>query len=142
MVVFYVSVCLIVIFSHISKVPHLLHLIISEAFSGSAVYGGVLGVMIQGMKRASFSNEAGLGSAAIAHSAAKTNEPVREGVVAMVGPFIDTIVICTMTALTLLITGVLEQGDIAGAVGTVLAFESVHFSLKYFLAICRFYLCL
>ena len=65
------------------------------------MFGGFIGVMVQGMKRAAFSNEAGLGSAAIAHAAAKTKEPVREGAVAMLGPFIDTIVVCTMTALAL-----------------------------------------
>ena len=66
---------------------------ISQAFSGDAVYGGVLGIMVTGITRAAFSNEAGIGSAAIAHSAAKTEEAAREGIVAMIGPFIDTIVI-------------------------------------------------
>ncbi|MFP6656779.1 MAG: alanine:cation symporter family protein, partial [Pirellulales bacterium] len=74
------------------------------AFSPDAVFGGMIGVLITGARRAAFSNEAGLGSAAIAHAAAKTDEPVREGIVAMIGPFIDTIVVCTMTALALLIT--------------------------------------
>jgi AGCS family alanine or glycine:cation symporter len=78
------------------------------------MYGGVIGVLIQGFKRASFSNEAGIGSASIAHSAARTNEPVSEGIVALLEPFIDTVVICTMTALVIIITdyGAFEQADV------------------------------
>ena len=111
---FYVLVCLYIILTHITQVPYILGLIFSEAFNGNAVFGGLLGVIIQGIKRASFSNEAGLGSAAIAHSAAKTKEPVREGVVAMLGPFIDTHIVCTMTAITLLITGVYQDPSLSG----------------------------
>ena len=76
--------------------------------------GGFIGVLIQGVKRASFSNEAGLGSAAIAHAAAKTDEPVREGVVAMIGPTIDTHLVCTMTSLAILITGAHLDPSVAG----------------------------
>lgn len=79
--------------------------IFRSAFTDSALYGSVLGIMVIGIKRAAFSNEAGIGSAAIAHSAAKTEYPVREGIVAMLGPFIDTVVICTMTGLVIVITG-------------------------------------
>jgi AGCS family alanine or glycine:cation symporter len=97
--------------------------IFSNAFAPSAVFGGFVGVLVQGMRRAAFSNEAGLGSAAIAHAAAKTEEPVREGIVAMIGPFIDTIVICTMTALTILITqSHLDTGGLEGVQITARAF--------------------
>jgi AGCS family alanine or glycine:cation symporter len=78
-------------------------IIIDSAFSADAAKGGFVGVLIQGFKRAAFSNEAGVGSAAIAHSAVKTNEPVSEGIVALLEPFIDTVVICTMTALVIII---------------------------------------
>ena len=106
MCAFYVLSCLAIIISNISQVPSLIMSIFTEAFNPSAIYtGGFLGVFIQGVKRASFSNEAGLGSAAIAHAAAKTDEPVREGVVAMIGPTIDTHIVCTMTSLAILITG-------------------------------------
>ncbi len=102
---FYCLVCLVIIGTNIGKVPTMLSEIFSCALNGQAMFGGFVGVLIMGAKRAAFSNEAGLGSAAIAHSAAKTDEPIREGTVAMIGPFIDTIVVCTMTALAILITG-------------------------------------
>ena len=104
MCVFYCTVCLIIIFKNAGQVPEMIGSIFQSAFSPEAVFGGMIGVLITGARRAAFSNEAGLGSAAIAHAAAKTDEPVREGIVAMIGPFIDTIVVCTMTALALLIT--------------------------------------
>jgi AGCS family alanine or glycine:cation symporter len=81
-----------------------IRLILSSAFQGEAIFGGFLGAMVAGFRRAAFSNEAGIGSAAIAHSAAKTDQPAREGFVALLEPFIDTIVICTMTASVILIT--------------------------------------
>lgn len=114
MCAFFVITCLIIIFSNISLIPGMIASIFSGAFTPEAAYGGFLGVMIQGLRRASFSNEAGLGSASIAHSAAKTDEPVREGVVAMIGPVIDTIIVCTMTALTILITGAHKDPSLAG----------------------------
>jgi AGCS family alanine or glycine:cation symporter len=83
-----------------------LGIIVSSAFSGKAAAGGAVGALIQGFRRAAFSNEAGCGSAAIAHSAARTDEPVREGMVALLEPFVDTIVVCTMTGLILVVTGV------------------------------------
>ncbi|HIA04711.1 MAG TPA: alanine:cation symporter family protein, partial [Myxococcales bacterium] len=101
----YVLACIVVIVSHIEAIPAAFALIFSSAFSMHAGVGGIVGVAVQGIKRAVFSNEAGIGSAAIAHSAAKTDEPVREGIVAMLGPFIDTVVICTMTALVVIVTG-------------------------------------
>ncbi len=102
---FYCAVCAIIIFKDIADVPAMFSSIFTEAFTFEAGFGGLLGgAILQGSRRAAFSNEAGLGSAAIAHAAAKTDEPIREGTVAMIGPFIDTIVVCTMTALTILIT--------------------------------------
>ena len=116
--------------------------IFREAFSPQAMYGGLLGVLIVGVKRAAFSNEAGLGSAAFAHAAARTNEPAREGMVAMIGPFIDTIVICLMTALVCMITGVYtdpqfqaSEGFIVGAKMTSAAFDSFLPGARYVLAI-------
>ncbi|MEQ8788086.1 MAG: alanine/glycine:cation symporter family protein [Pirellulaceae bacterium] len=102
----YVLTALFIIFANITKVGPAFALIFSEAFKLESVYGGFLGVLVIGITRAVFSNEAGVGSAAIAHSAAKTNEPVSEGIVALLEPFIDTVVVCTMTSLVIVITGV------------------------------------
>ncbi len=105
MCLIYVLACLAIILMNASEVPTALAAIFQEAFRVESAFGGIIGVMVQGFKRAAFSNEAGVGSAAIAHAAAKTEYPIREGVVALLGPFIDTIVICTMTALVIVITG-------------------------------------
>jgi alanine or glycine:cation symporter, AGCS family len=101
----YLVAGLIVVFANFAEVPKAISLIISGAFTPEAAFGGFIGVLVQGIKRAVFSNEAGVGSAAIAHSAAKTDEPAREGMVAMLGPFIDTVVICAMTGIILVVTG-------------------------------------
>ncbi len=101
----YVIAALFVILSNASEVPAAFGAIFNGAFTPAAGFGGALGVLVQGFKRAAFSNEAGIGSAAIAHSAAKTDYPVREGIVALLEPLIDTIIICTMTALVIVITG-------------------------------------
>ena len=101
---FYCLCCLLIVLRNYANIPEMFDSIFSNAFNPDAMYGGLIGVLLTGATRAAFSNEAGLGSAAIAHAAAKTDEPVREGVVAMIGPFVDTIVVCTMTALTILIT--------------------------------------
>ena len=139
---FYILTCIIIIVMNIGRVPNMFLEIITEAWSPNAAFGGFLGVMIQGVKRASFSNEAGLGSAAIAHSAAKTDEPVREGVVAMIGPFIDTHLVCTMTALVILITGANHDPEVQGkgVEMTALAFSSLGSFVPYLLtvAICIF----
>ncbi|MGB6183270.1 MAG: alanine/glycine:cation symporter family protein [Rhodococcus sp. (in: high G+C Gram-positive bacteria)] len=103
MAIVYIVACAIVIIVNIEQVPAAFGEIFSGAFSPTGITGGVLGVMIIGIQRAAFSNEAGLGSAAIAHSAVKTRHPVTEGFVAMLEPFIDTVVICTATALTIVI---------------------------------------
>lgn len=111
----YILCCLALIFSNFSVVPDMFAEIFSQAFFPDAIWaGGFVGVLTQGVKRASFSNESGLGSAAIAHAAAKTDKPVREGVVGMIGPFIDTHIVCTMTALAILITGAHLDPTLAG----------------------------
>lgn len=104
MAVTYVIGALVVIFLNADKVPWAINAIFTEAFNPNAIAGGVLGVMILGFQRAVFSNEAGIGSAAIAHSAVRTHEPVTEGYIGLMEPFIDTVVICTMTALVILTT--------------------------------------
>ena len=105
MVGVYILGALAVIFGNLSEVPVAFGKILAGAFNSDAMYGGIVGVLIQGFKRAAFSNEAGIGSASIAHSAAKTDEPVSEGIVALLEPFIDTVVICTMTAVVIVISG-------------------------------------
>lgn len=104
MALLYIIAALIVIGANADKVPHAVSTIITQAFSPNGVAGGMIGVLILGFRRAAFSNEAGVGSAAIAHSVVKTKEPVTEGYVAMLEPFIDTVVICTLTALVILVT--------------------------------------
>ncbi len=101
----YVLASVAILVMNADQVPSAIAAIFSGAFSPDAAYGGFLGVLIMGFKRAAFSNEAGIGSAAIAHSAAKTEFPVREGIVALLEPFIDTVVVCTMTALVIIVTG-------------------------------------
>jgi len=133
----YVVAAMFVILSNISAIPAAVETILSSAFGPDAMYGGFLGVLVVGFQRAAFSNEAGIGSAAIAHSAAKTEYPVQEGIVALLEPFIDTIIVCTMTALVIVITGAYEVdtnpvfGDVWNASGgkngaglTAAAFES------------------
>ncbi len=123
MTVLYVGSVLFIIFSSPSQIIPSIQLIFTDAFSGNAVFGGALGsLIIVGVKRGTFSNEAGLGTAPMAHGAAKTNEPIREGLVAMLGPIIDTIIICTMTALALIITGVWKDTNLSGVSLTAEAF--------------------
>lgn len=105
MAVMYIAMSLIVIGANIDQVGAAFGAIFSGAFTGEGVVGGFIGALIQGLKRATFSNEAGIGSAAIAHSAVKTEEPATEGLVALLEPFIDTVIICTMTALVITISG-------------------------------------
>jgi alanine or glycine:cation symporter, AGCS family len=105
MAIIYVLACLFVILGNITAVPAAIGSILSGAFTGAGVLGGVVGALIQGFRRSAFSNEAGLGSAPIAHSAVKTKNPVTEGYVALLEPFVDTVIICTMTALTIVIAG-------------------------------------
>jgi len=113
----YMVSCLFIIFANFSNIPHAFSMIIDGAFNAEAGLGGLVGVLIVGFQRAGFSNEAGIGSASIAHSAVKTNHPVTEGLVALYEPFIDTVVICTMTALVIIISGVEGVGVGAGGEG-------------------------
>lgn len=137
MVVVYVVTILYIILSNVREIIPSFQLIFSDAFSGKAVLGGSLGaIIITGVRRGAFSNEAGIGTAPMAHGAAKTNEPIREGLVAMFGPIIDTIIICTMTALSIIITGVWKFTDANGITLTARAFEEVIPFGGYLLAIC------
>ena len=151
MVSIYVLASLFIILTNITMVPGVISNIISEAFNPSAAYGGFIGALVTGIKRGVFSNEGGVGSASIAHSAAKTDEPVREGIVAMIGPFIDTIIVCFMTACVILITAdnnpvyqnatnlIAEHGTTAvGASMTSAAFDSVIPGFRWVLAIVVF----
>jgi len=127
MVGVYMLAAFVILAANFSEIPSALGAILRGAFAPSAVFGGLIGVLIQGFKRAAFSNEAGIGSASIAHAAARTNEPVSEGVVALLEPFIDTVVVCTMTALVIIITGVYDPNasSSAGIALTSSAFETV-----------------
>ncbi|CAN5228370.1 alanine/glycine:cation symporter family protein [soil metagenome] len=109
MAIIYIIASLIIILSHFTEVPTAIGMIISGAFTPTAAVGGIAGVIIQGFRRAAFSNEAGAGSAAIAHSAVRTKYPASEGLVALLEPFIDTVVICTMTAIVIVLFNM--QGD-------------------------------
>lgn len=136
MVAVYVLAALIIIFGHLSEVPHSFGLIFGGAFSPEAVAGGFVGVLIQGFRRAAFSNEAGIGSASIAHAAVKTNNPVSEGLVALLEPFIDTVVVCTMTALVIIITGNYLDAEAADGIAlTSAAFSDVITWFPYVLAL-------
>ena len=101
----YMLAAIAVLIANIDAVPAAIGQIFTEAFTGDAAKGGVLGAMIQGFRRAAFSNEAGIGSASIAHSAVKTNNPASEGLVSLLEPFIDTVIVCSMTALAILVSG-------------------------------------
>jgi AGCS family alanine or glycine:cation symporter len=142
MVILYVSASLFIILMNLDKLPGVINSIFSQALNPEATYGGFMGVIVIGIKRAVFSNEGGVGSASIAHSAAKTDEPVREGIVAMIGPFIDTIVICFMTASVILITAdqnpLINAEGIKGAELTSAAFGSAISWFPYILAIVVF----
>ncbi|MFC2175940.1 alanine/glycine:cation symporter family protein [Bacteroidota bacterium] len=117
MAVIYVGAALMIVFMKAEHIPAAFAAIFDGAFTGVGIAGGAIGVLIQGFKRAAFSNEAGVGSAAIAHAAVKTKHPASEGVVALLGPFIDTVVICTVTALVIVIyniEGVFAYGNANG----------------------------
>ncbi len=122
----YVATTMYILLVHYDKIGLAIRQIIVGAFTPEAVAGGFLGVMVIGIQRAAFSNEAGVGSAAMAHAAAKTEEPVREGIVASLGPFIDTVVICTMTGLAICVTNVhnIHHDMVAENRGAALTVES------------------
>ena len=143
MVIVYFVMVLIILGVHIEVVPKYLALIFTDAFSasffeGDAFMGGVVGgLILLGIRRGAFSNEAGIGTAPMAHGAARTNEPVREGLVAMLGPAIDTLLICTLTALSILVTGVWQSSEANGVSLTATAFdEAVPNFGKYVLLFC------
>ena len=126
MALVYILSCLWIILTNFTEIPSAIATIFSGAFSPQAVGGGFLGVLIQGIRRSAFSNEAGVGSAAIAHSAARTDEPLREGFVALLEPLIDTIVICNMTALVIIITGTYQDSSISdGVLLTTASFATI-----------------
>lgn len=140
----YLIACISVLLTHIDQILPAFQLILDSALNGSAAYGGFIGVLVVGFQRAAFSNEAGIGSAAIAHSAAKTEYPVREGIVALLEPFIDTIIVCTMTGLVIIITGAYDASDATfapyiesknGAGLTSQAFQTVFAWFPYVLGI-------
>jgi len=121
----YVGLCLVILVMNIQQVPAAFISIFEQAFKPDAAFGGALGaVILVGVRRGAFSNEAGIGTEALAHGAAKTKEPIREGLVAMLGPLIDTLVICTMTGLVILVTGVASEADQGGVAMTSKAFET------------------
>jgi len=127
MTLFYVVTALSILFLNLTKIPEAISLILRHAFTPTAARGGFLGSTVaytirMGVARGIFSNESGLGSAPIAHAAAKTKEPVREGLVAMVGPFVDTLLVCSMTALVIILTGVWTSGK-NGAPLTAMGFS-------------------
>ncbi len=126
----YVLAALVIILINITALGDALMLIFDGAFNAEAAAGGFLGVLMQGFRRAAFSNEAGVGSASIAHSAAKTDEPVSEGIVSLLEPFIDTVVVCTMTALVIIFTG--EYANSAGLSGTLLTSQAFGKSISWF----------
>ncbi len=124
MVLLYMGAAIWTLATHLAEIPYFFGLIFQDAFTGKAVAGGaVWTVVITGIKRAAFSNEAGIGTEAMAHGAAKTEEPIREGLVAMLGPFIDTIIVCTTTALMILVTGVWQTSADNGVTLTARAFQ-------------------
>ncbi|PHZ83319.1 alanine/glycine:cation symporter family protein [Paremcibacter congregatus] len=136
MCIFYLLAATSILLGYYEQVPDAFMSIINGAFTPEAGYGGLIGVMIQGMRRATFSNEAGIGSAPIAHAAVKTDEPATEGLVSLLEPFIDTVVVCTMTALVIVITGVYQDGtNLSGVKLTSEAFSSVYSWFPIVLAI-------
>ena len=150
MALIYIIAALIIILANVSFVPTAIGMIISSAFTPQAGLGGLVGVLLVGFQRAAFSNEAGAGSAAIAHSAVNTTYPASEGIVALLEPFIDTVVICTMTALVIIMfnSGGLFEYNAANASGVVIdgatvggvdltsqAFDSVLPGFSYILTI-------
>lgn len=138
MAALYLIACLFVLGSNAGQLPAAFAAIVEGAFTSEGVHGGVLGALIVGFRRAVFSNEAGLGSSAIAHAAVQTREPVTEGFVALWEPFIDTVVVCTMTALVIVVTGQHLAGGADGVQLTSNAFATVIGWFPYVLAVVVF----
>ena len=139
MAALYIGMAVIVIGSNLDQVGPAFSAIFTGAFTGEGVVGGFIGALIQGLKRATFSNEAGVGSAAIAHSAVKTKEPITEGLVSLLEPFVDTVIICTMTALVITIaglnTGPFDGTGLTGVTLTAASFTETAGFFKYTLAL-------
>lgn len=129
MVFIYLGAAAVILISNITAIPAAFVTIFQLAFAPDAVAGGILGVLMVGMKRAVYSTEAGLGTSSMVHAAAKTHEPVSEGMVALMEPFIDTVVVCTITALVIVISGQYVNHDLVGIALTSAAFES---SIEFF----------
>ncbi len=139
MAILYLVCGIYIIIADFANVPAAFQAIFAGAFTPEAGYGGFIGVLIQGFRRAAFSNEAGIGSAAIAHAAVRTKEPITEGLVALWEPFIDTVVICTMTAVVIVITGMYQQQGIGDGVAlTSMAYSSVLPWFPYLLTLAVF----
>ena len=138
MLIIYMAAAVWILAVNYANIPKCLWLIITDAFSGQAVAGGAVGAVIMtGIRRAAYSNEAGIGTAALAHGAAKTTEPVREGLIAMLGPAIDTLIICTITALIILTSGVWQSAEANGITLTVMAFNKAMPGIgPYLLTLC------
>ena len=133
--ILYVGTALVILLLNFTQIPAAFGAIFSGAFSPEGITGGFIGVLLQGFQRAAFSNEAGIGSAAIAHSVVKTKHPVTEGIVALNEPFIDTVVVCTMTALVIVITGTYTQEGLSGVQLTSAAFGGTIAWFPYILAL-------
>lgn len=140
MAIIYLSACAVVLYVNFERIPAAFSAIFGQAFSLNAAYGGMIGAIIMGFRRATFSNEAGVGSAPIAHAPAKTSEPVRAASVALLEPFIDTIVICMISGLVITTTGVYENvsdaGTWQGSMITAKSFETVIEWFPYILSLC------
>jgi AGCS family alanine or glycine:cation symporter len=146
MIIIYFITVLTILFMHVEQVPHYLWLIITDAFAaenfrGDPALGGMVGgLIVLGVRRASFSNEAGVGTAPMALGASKSVEPIREGLISMLSPAIDTLLVCTLTALAILVTGVWQTSGANGVTLTSLAFEqSLPGVGNYLLLICAFF---
>ncbi|GEQ96869.1 hypothetical protein JCM17844_05060 [Iodidimonas gelatinilytica] len=134
--ILYVSAALVILGMNAGHIPAAFNAIMQGAFAPMGIAGGFIGVLVQGLRRAAFSNEAGVGSAAIAHSAAKTKEPVSEGLVALLEPFVDTVVVCTMTALVIIITDMHLEAEISDGIAlTSAAFASAFNWFPYVLSL-------
>ena len=133
MVVVYVLAVITILVMNYTQIPNAINQIIQGAFNPTGIAGGIIGVMIQGFRRGAFSNEAGIGSSSIAHAAVKTNYAASEGLVALLEPFIDTVLVCTMTALALIITGQITAGnEVSFEQGAILTSKALESGISWF----------
>lgn len=136
MVILYLAAAFVILAINITEIPMAFVTIFEKAFAPDAVAGGILGVIIIGMKRAVYSTEAGLGTSSMVHAAAKTNEPISEGIIGLMEPFIDTVIVCTITALVIVISGAYHDNALQGIMLTSKAFETSISWFPYILTIC------